>query len=98
MFAQEEHKNHGAWSYCLPRLQTSVGGYDRRFHYVGRDVSKEIILNNYYCDSTVEISLLRSHRSIQSYYLFQVAPSPATGSKAMHNKEFKAYMSEAMAL
>jgi len=64
VFAQEEHKNHGAWSYCLPRLQTSVGGYDRRFHYVGRDV----------------------------------APSPATGSKAMHNKEFKAYMSEAMAL
>merc|ERR1712038_189411 len=64
VFAQEEHKNHGAWSYCLPRLQTAVGGYDRRFHYVGRDV----------------------------------APSPATGSKAMHNKEFKAYMSEAMAL
>lgn len=39
VFAQEEHKNHGAWSYCLPRLQTAVGGYDRRFHYVGRDVS-----------------------------------------------------------
>ena len=39
VFAQEEHKNHGAWSYCLPRFQTAVGGYDRRFHYVGRDVS-----------------------------------------------------------
>jgi len=64
VFAQEEHKNHGAWSYCLPRLQTAVGGYDRRFHYVGRDV----------------------------------APSPATGSKAMHKREFDSYMSEAMAL
>ena len=39
VFAQEEHKNHGAWAYALPRLQTSVGGYDRRFRYVGRDVS-----------------------------------------------------------
>ena len=39
IFAQEEHKNHGAWAYVLPRLQTSVGGYERRFHYVGRDVS-----------------------------------------------------------
>ena len=38
-FVQEEHKNHGAWSYCLPRLQTAVGGYDRRFQYIGRDVS-----------------------------------------------------------
>merc|ERR550532_3803678 len=64
VFAQEEHKNHGAWSYCLPRFQTAVGGYDRRFHYVGRDV----------------------------------APSPATGSKAMHNREFNAYISEAMSL
>ena len=53
VFAQEEHKNHGAWSYCLPRLQTSVGGYDRRFHYVGRDVSREVILNNCYCDPNV---------------------------------------------
>lgn len=64
VFAQEEHKNHGAWAYCLPRFQTAVGGYERRFHYVGRDV----------------------------------APSPATGSKAMHKKEFKAYINEAMAL
>jgi len=39
VFAQEEHKNHGAWAYALPRLQTSVGGYDRRFRYVGRDVA-----------------------------------------------------------
>ena len=39
VFAQEEHKNHGAWAYCLPRFQTAVGGYERRFHYVGRDVS-----------------------------------------------------------
>jgi len=63
-FAQEEHKNHGAWTYVLPRLQTSVGGYDRRFQYVGRDV----------------------------------APSPATGSKAMHNREQNAMIADAMSI
>jgi 2-oxoglutarate dehydrogenase complex dehydrogenase (E1) component-like enzyme len=36
---QEEHKNQGAWSYVQPRFQTAVGGYDRRIHYVGREVS-----------------------------------------------------------
>jgi len=64
VFAQEEHKNHGAWTYVLPRLQTSVGGYDRRFHYVGRDV----------------------------------APSPATGSKAMHMREHNAMIADAMSI
>merc|ERR1719433_949662 len=39
VFAQEEHKNHGAWAYAQPRLQTSVGGYERMFKYVGRDVA-----------------------------------------------------------
>ena len=37
-FVQEEHKNQGAWSYVQPRFQTAVGGYDRRIHYVGREV------------------------------------------------------------
>ena len=45
-FVQEEHKNHGAWSYCLPRLQTAVGGYDRRFQYIGRDVSAYLTTKN----------------------------------------------------
>ena len=39
IFLQEEHKNHGAWAYAQPRLQTSVGGYERMFKYVGRDVA-----------------------------------------------------------
>jgi hypothetical protein len=38
VFVQEEHKNQGAWSYVQPRFQTAVGGYDRRIHYVGREV------------------------------------------------------------
>lgn len=62
IFVQEEHKNQGAWSYCQPRLQTAIGGYSRRVHYVGRDV----------------------------------APSPATGSKAQHNREFKAFIDDSM--
>lgn len=64
VFAQEEHKNQGAWTYCQPRFQTAMGGYDRRINYVGREV----------------------------------APSPATGSKAQHNKEFKAMISDAMSI
>lgn len=64
VFAQEEHKNQGAWSYVQPRFQTAVGGYDRRINYVGREV----------------------------------APSPATGSKATHMREFKNVMDQAMAV
>ncbi len=41
-FVQEEHKNQGAWSYVQPRLQTAIGGYGRRVHYIGRDVSRAI--------------------------------------------------------
>merc|ERR1719305_1164848 len=63
-FAQEEHKNQGAWSYVQPRAQTAVGGYHRRVNYCGREV----------------------------------APSPATGSKAQHNKEYKAFIADAMDL
>jgi len=64
VFAQEEHKNQGAWSYVQPRAQTAVGGYHRRVNYCGREV----------------------------------APSPATGSKAQHNKEYKAFIADAMDL
>ena len=39
VFCQEEHKNQGAWCYVQPRMQTAVGGYDRRVHYCGREVS-----------------------------------------------------------
>ena len=59
---QEEHKNQGAWSYVQPRLQTAIGGYSRRVHYIGRDV----------------------------------APSPATGSKATHIKEVNSFLADAM--
>lgn len=38
-FAQEEHKNQGAWSYVQPRFQTAIGGYSRRINYCGRGVS-----------------------------------------------------------
>jgi 2-oxoglutarate dehydrogenase E1 component len=64
VWAQEEHKNQGAWSYVQPRFQTAVGGYSRRVNYVGREV----------------------------------APSPATGSKAQHVKEFNKYISDAMSV
>ena len=40
VWAQEEHKNQGAWTYVQPRIQTALGGYNnRRVGYVGRDVS-----------------------------------------------------------
>ncbi len=42
VFAQEEHKNQGAWAYVQPRMQTSIGGYQRRVHYCGRDVSRSV--------------------------------------------------------
>ena len=38
VFAQEEHKNQGAWSYVQPRAQTAIGGYHRRVTYCGREV------------------------------------------------------------
>ena len=46
VFVQEEHKNQGAWSYVQPRFQTAVGGYDRRIHYVGREVSPITMLTS----------------------------------------------------
>jgi len=62
VWVQEEHKNQGAWTYIQPRVQTALGGYHRRIHYVGRGT----------------------------------APSPATGSKVQHKKEFYTFMSSAM--
>lgn len=37
-WAQEEHKNSGAWSYVAPRFETTLGGA-RDVYYVGRPVS-----------------------------------------------------------
>ena len=42
-FAQEEHKNQGAWSYVQPRFQTAIGGYSRRINYCGRGVLIRIL-------------------------------------------------------
>merc|ERR1712012_911035 len=42
VFCQEEHKNQGAWCYVQPRMQTAVGGYDRRVHYCGREVAPSL--------------------------------------------------------
>jgi len=36
-FAQEEHKNSGAWSYVQPRLRTLLP--DKEIQYAGRAVS-----------------------------------------------------------
>ncbi|CAH0556478.1 unnamed protein product [Brassicogethes aeneus] len=37
-YAQEEHKNQGAYHYVRPRISTSIGGA-RPVQYIGRDVS-----------------------------------------------------------
>merc|ERR1712223_1071518 len=64
LWAQEEHKNQGGWSYVQPRFQTAIGGYSKRINYSGREV----------------------------------APSPATGSKAQHNKELRNFINDAMSI
>ena len=64
VWAQEEHKNQGAWTYVQPRFQTAIGDFNRRVSYCGREV----------------------------------APSPATGSKAQHMKEFNNYIGDAMSV
>ena len=44
VFAQEEHKNQGAWTYCQPRFQTAIGNYKRIIQYVGRGVSRAALI------------------------------------------------------
>ena len=40
-WAQEEHKNMGAWPYVMPRFQTLLD-YARRVHYAGESRSATV--------------------------------------------------------
>ncbi|XP_072940888.1 2-oxoglutarate dehydrogenase complex component E1 isoform X2 [Epargyreus clarus] len=97
VWSQEEHKNMGAWSYIEPRFRTmlqnqkhiraksqSQGGWFSQL--LGRSESSQT-------DSDKQAEVETVARTI-SYNGRPTAASPATGSKAAHNKELKNLLDE----
>ncbi|XP_022122667.1 2-oxoglutarate dehydrogenase, mitochondrial isoform X2 [Pieris rapae] len=91
VWSQEEHKNMGSWSYVEPRFRTLLRNQKqiRRSSEGGGWFSKLLGRSETQTDTQTEII----PRTI-SYNGRATAASPATGSKAAHNKELKNLLDE----
>ncbi|XP_045513578.1 2-oxoglutarate dehydrogenase, mitochondrial isoform X2 [Pieris brassicae] len=91
VWSQEEHKNMGSWSYVEPRFRTLLRNQKqiRRRSEGGGWFSQLLGRSETQTDTQTEII----PRTI-SYNGRATAASPATGSKAAHNKELKNLLDE----
>ncbi|CAF4776775.1 unnamed protein product [Pieris macdunnoughi] len=91
VWSQEEHKNMGSWSYVEPRFRTLLRNQKqiRRSSEGGGWFSQLLGRSETQTDTQTEII----PRTI-SYNGRATAASPATGSKAAHNKELKNLLDE----
>ncbi|XP_031346025.1 2-oxoglutarate dehydrogenase, mitochondrial isoform X3 [Photinus pyralis] len=95
-WAQEEHKNSGAWSYVCPRFDTALGGT--------RDVFTEKKSGGWLSrlfgksEPKLEQPPIQVEPRVVSYAGRPVSASTATGSRAQHLKELSSLLEDAMRL
>uniref|UniRef100_A0A336L5D2 oxoglutarate dehydrogenase (succinyl-transferring) n=1 Tax=Culicoides sonorensis TaxID=179676 RepID=A0A336L5D2_CULSO len=104
-WAQEEHKNQGAWNYVLPRFDTCLNS-SRDFSYVKQTGTQDQkgtkgpfaqLKDNFNAPPEDYRRVIVSSRPL-SYAGRPCAPSTATGSKAQHIKELNNLLADAMEL
>ncbi|CRK95808.1 CLUMA_CG009261, isoform C, partial [Clunio marinus] len=110
VWAQEEHKNQGAWNYILPRFETSLNStrdikpHGPKESLSTRKSSAERQTNfnapteeEKEASKLIKMSRPTSIRTI-SYVGRVTAASTATGSKAQHTKELNALLNDATSI
>jgi len=102
-WAQEEHKNQGAWSYIQPRFETALNSC-RDVKPGGPKLStrkssaeRQTNFNAPTEEEKAAAKLVKRSASVRevSYIGRVTAASTATGSKAQHNKELNALLADA---
>ncbi|XP_066904254.1 2-oxoglutarate dehydrogenase complex component E1 isoform X3 [Halyomorpha halys] len=94
VWAQEEHKNQGAWSYVAPRFSTALN----RTRPVRSSEKKGFfssLFGKHEEPSPSEVSPPPPPRTIR-YAGRHTSPSPATGSKMQHIKELNQLLDDAL--
>ncbi|KAL6422027.1 hypothetical protein ACFW04_010845 [Cataglyphis niger] len=103
VWAQEEHKNQGAWTYVQPRFHTALNGTP----CIGAETSEsnrgwlaDLFSSNKSTKSTIvseqSTEPTESKQRIVSYAGRPTAASPATGSKMQHLKELKQLIDDSL--
>lgn len=90
VWAQEEHKNQGPWSYVQLRFQTALTN--------SRDVRYEIKVTKLRSHIAISLNFGLIFLVCFSYAGRTTAASTATGSKAQHNKELASLLETALSL
>ncbi|CAG5027398.1 unnamed protein product [Parnassius apollo] len=96
VWSQEEHKNMGAWSYVEPRFRTMLQNQKQiraKSQSQGGSWLSQLLGSSQPAPQTDSMETESVPRII-SYNGRPTAASPATGSKAAHNKELKNLLDE----
>ncbi|XP_068630542.1 2-oxoglutarate dehydrogenase complex component E1 isoform X2 [Battus philenor] len=96
VWSQEEHKNMGAWSYVEPRFRTMLQNHKliRAKSQSQRGSWLSQLLGTSQSAPQSESTETETVPKVISYNGRPTAASPATGSKAAHNKELKNLLDE----
>ncbi|XP_076247197.1 oxoglutarate dehydrogenase Nc73EF isoform X2 [Calliopsis andreniformis] len=105
VWAQEEHKNQGAWTYVQPRFSTALNGTRSVLNTSNKGEGSGGWFNNWFSTKSMPAAVEpqsiepdKPTERIVRYVGRPTAASPATGSKMQHLKELKQLLDDSFNL